>query len=90
MGDHRASVKIEFEFHGVRDSCDMWINWSPDTSDCRDVDQRVIDFFRRVYEKGMDVYYEEMAQIAQRDHQKRIEKIERRQLAELQEKYKEG
>ena len=45
MGDHRASIKIEFSMYGETKKADMWINWSPYSSDCYGVDQRVMDFF---------------------------------------------
>lgn len=28
MGDHRVSIKIEFEMHGHKDKWDAWLNWS--------------------------------------------------------------
>lgn len=49
MGDHRADIKIKFSMYGETREADMWINWSPGSSDCDDVDQRVIDFFRNAY-----------------------------------------
>jgi len=54
MGNHRASIKIEMEFHGVKDKCEMWINYSATEFDC--MDYRVVNFFKRIYEKGMDAY----------------------------------
>lgn len=43
MGDHRANIKIEMEFHGVTDKADMWINYCD--SDGRGVDSRVTEVF---------------------------------------------
>lgn len=59
MGDHRASIKIEFSMHGVEDSCDMWINYSPDP-DCfgYDIDRRVCEFFHENYHKAMNKFNE--------------------------------
>lgn len=62
MGDHRASIKIEFTFHADEPAVlDAWYNWdwSGSCSECHGVDQRIIDFFRAETEKGMDRYYEE-------------------------------
>lgn len=41
------------EFHGVKDSCDMYINYFPE-GEYRDVDDRIIEFIRNVYSKGME------------------------------------
>lgn len=60
MGDHRMSIKIDASFHGVKDSCDMWINYFP--GQCAGVDDRVIEFFQSLFERGMDKYEETAAQ----------------------------
>lgn len=57
MGDHRALVKIEMEFHGVKDKTEMWINYFP--NECDGVDDRILDFCRSVYEEGMARYREQ-------------------------------
>lgn len=59
MGDHRASIKIEMEFHGIKDKCDMWLNYYP--QECCRMDKRVVDFFNSVYERGRAVYDQQMA-----------------------------
>lgn len=87
MGDHRASIKIEMEFHGVKDKCDMWVNYSPEG--CCGMDYRVIEFFASVYEKGMDKYNEMMDKWTEEQSREENEKAERRELARLKEKYKE-
>jgi len=56
MGDHRASIKIEFEMHGHKAKTDMWINWFVD--DHSGVDQRVIDWLAAHARKAMDKYAE--------------------------------
>jgi hypothetical protein len=86
MGDHRARIKIEMEFHGVKDSCDMWINYWPD-GEYADVDDRIIQFIRQVYAEGMDVYEGRMRNIRKRE----VERRERAELARLKAMYeKEG
>jgi hypothetical protein len=82
MGDHRASIKIEMEFHGVKDSADMWINYWPD-GEYQDVDDRVIKFIRSIYERGMANYEKARAAHAEKDQ----EAAERQQLARLKAKY---
>ena len=54
MGDHRARIKIEMEFHGIKEKCDMWINYYPGEYD--GVDDRIIEFIKNIYEKGMVKY----------------------------------
>ncbi len=83
MGDHRASVKIEFEFHGKTHKMDSWINWSPSCSECEGVDQRVIDFFRKGTEEGMTEWYEAVAEDERRNH----EKAERDEYERLKAKF---
>lgn len=56
MGDHRASIKINAELHGVKKSCDMWINYTPGV--CDGVDDRIVEFFRVLYKRGMAKYEE--------------------------------
>ena len=82
MGDHRASIKIEMEFHGIKDKCDMWINYYP--HECCGMDKRVIEFFESVYERGMHVYDGLIAD-AEKDQR---EKSEREELARLEQKYR--
>lgn len=77
MGDHRASIKIEMEFHGIKDSCDMWINYSPD-GEYPEIDDRIISFIRSVYNRGMEKYDEETYEY--REEQK---KEERKKLYEV-------
>src|SRR5579862_8136084 len=72
MGEHRASIKIEMEFHGVKDTCDMWINYMGDQSfcECEGVDDRVVKFVRSVYERGMVKYEEAMEKYWEEQHAK--------------------
>lgn len=48
MGDHRATVKIEFSIYGETYKMDSWINWSVG-GEVHEVDDRVLDFFRDNY-----------------------------------------
>ena len=85
MGDHRASIKIEMEFHGVKDKCDMWINYWPEGS-CN-MDQRVIDFFDRVYQKGMDIYQDEVNKYEAERDKAEIEANEKAEYERLKTKF---
>ena len=86
MTDFKASVKIEFSIFGVTDKADMWINWWPD-GECQDVDDRVIEFFRKVYRKGYAEYREGVAEYLAKANADDLEKAERAELARLQAKY---
>jgi hypothetical protein len=55
MGDHRASIKIEFEMHGRKAETDMWINWSSDEAG---IDRRIIEFFQNAADVAMIAYHE--------------------------------
>ena len=87
MGDHRASIKIEMEFHGVKDKCDMWINYSPDTSAYPGVDYRIVDFITSVYDRGMAKYDAHCAKLERESHAQDIERSERAELERLTAKY---
>jgi len=54
MGDHRASIKIQFEAHGVKKETDMWINYYPDETG---VDRTVIEWFKEVWEECLAKYH---------------------------------
>ena len=56
MGDHRASVKITIEFHGIKRTSDMWINYDGWNGTYEGVDDRIIEFCREVWEEGMQMY----------------------------------
>lgn len=87
MGDHRASIKVEFSMYGETKKADMWVNWSDSSSECSDVDQRVIDFFRSahaaMYSKFMEAeWLEERKRAARADEER-----ERKELERLKAKY---
>lgn len=85
MGDHRVSFKFEMEFHGVKDTYEACLNWFSSIVD--GVDDRMIHFIRGVYERGMEVYQEEMHAYFKDQEQAQTEARERRELARLKEKY---
>ena len=87
MGDHRMNIKIEIEFHKVKQKTDMWINYMPDTSDYDRVDRRIVEFIQESYETGMRVYERENIERMEIEHADEIESEERAELKRLQDKY---
>lgn len=85
MGDHRASIKIEVDFHGFKDKADMWINYCD--SDGNGVDSRITEFFSNMYDKGMAKYRLEESEYFEKRDAKEKEKREREDLARLKAKY---
>lgn len=83
MGDHRASIKIEFSMYGETKKADMWINWSPDTSECSGVDQRVIDFFQEAYAQMYSKHWEDYHDALEREN----ERAERKEYERLKAKF---
>ena len=81
MGDHRASIKIEFSMYGETKKADMWINWSPDTSDVQYVDQRVLDFFREAYLAMYAKHWESFEEDMEKQREKKAEQQERGGIA---------
>lgn len=87
MGDHRASVKIEFSMHDHEDKVDFWINYSPDDDCCPyKVDRRVLEWLTKAYEKAMDNWFDQQYD-AEMMRKAEIEKQEREELARLKAKY---
>lgn len=85
MGDHRANIKIEIEFHGIKEKCDMWINYLP--GEFEGVDDRIVKFFRDVYERGMDEYNKIIREYWEEQHRNELEKREKDELERLKIKY---
>ncbi len=85
MGDHRASIKMEVEMHGVKDKCDMWINWSP--RDVDNVDHRIIEFVQNWADKAMGKYKAVMFESERESRERQQRDAELAQLARLKEKY---
>lgn len=80
MGDHRVSIKIEFEMHGHKNKFDAWLNW-------RDaLPQEAAEWIQEQKEIAMDLWF-----AAHEDAELRIraeaENWEREELARLKAKY---
>ena len=69
-------------FHNIEDSVEMDINYSPG-GEYPDVDDRIIEFIRSVYSRGMDKFYKEMIKYSK----KIAEEAERLELVRLKKKY---
>lgn len=88
MGDHRASIKIEMEFHGIKDKADMWINYDPYYCSTCNVDRRIVEFIQSVYNRGIEKYEEAQRKYNEEQNKKRIEAEERSTLERLEKKYR--
>lgn len=85
MGDHRASIKIEFSMYGETKKADMWINWSPD--DYQGVDRRVIEFFEESAIAMSCKYFEAQERAARREQKKAEQEAERKEYERLHAKF---
>lgn len=84
MGDHRASIKIEFSMYGETKKADMWINWSPDENG---VDRRVIEFFDEAAHAMSFTYYEQVAKTQEAERRIQEEQHERQEYERLKAKF---
>jgi hypothetical protein len=87
MGDRRASIKIEFSMHGETKKADMWINWSPDTSDCSGVDQRVLDFFSESAREMESKFWQAIEEDARTRRAEAEQEAERKEYERLKMKF---
>ncbi len=85
MGDHRASIKIEFSMYGETKKADMWINWSPD--DYQGVDRRVLEFFEQAAQEMSFKYYEAQERENRKRQKKAEEEAERNEYERLKAKF---
>ena len=86
MGDHRATVKIEFTYHGKTETQEWFINWMP-ISECLGVDQRIVDWFLEKTRAGDNRYMAAIEEYFTAQRKTVQEKAEREQLATLKAKY---
>ena len=80
MGDHRISLKVDFEMHGHKAKIDQWVNYTPNYA------EQIAEWLREQIEKGMDRYLDAEYE-ADILHKTEIEAAEREQLAKLKAKY---
>lgn len=84
MGDHRARIKIEMRMHGIEDSTDMWINWSPDHTDC---DERIYGWCANLAARAMAKYHEEFYAADTERRENAEKEMELAEFKRLQAKY---
>jgi hypothetical protein len=84
MGDHRANIVIEFDFHGKKYKYDAWLNYFPNDAGN---DIRVMEFFQESYEDGMRRYEEQMAEIHRKANKEQIEREEKQLYENLKKKF---
>ena len=85
VGDHRASIKIEFEMHGIKRQCDMYINYYA----CDSIDRRVLEFFENAVEDAMDAYNKKMRENNINKIDKEMELHDLEEFERLKMKFKE-
>lgn len=81
MGDHRATIKMQIDFHGIHKECDMWINWNHwDESS-------VTGWLQTVHREGMAAYDQMVYESQRKERETRERKEELAELKRLKEKY---
>ena len=85
MGDHRAYIKIEMEFHGIKNKTEMDINYFPGMHG--NIDDRITEFIEDIYERGIEKYEEKERKWEEDRNKDRIEKEEKKELKRLKKKY---
>jgi len=85
MGDHRAYIKIDFEFHGENYTMDANINyWGFDG-----VDERIIKFFEDSWSDGYGRFQDEVCESERKDRERKEKERELSELKRLKAKYGE-
>lgn len=85
MGDHRVSIKINFEMHGLKKKYDAWLNWS----DC--IPEDISSMIEKWKDDAMDKFYAEDEKYRAKQEKLKlmqVENEERALLEKLKEKYK--
>jgi hypothetical protein len=85
MGDHRASIKLEMDAHGLHFTKEMWINWSSDGDD--GCDRRITEWFGECWSRALAKYDQEVYEAERERRQRETESKERADLARLLAKY---
>lgn len=87
MGDHRASIKIEFHMHGHEAKNEWWINWWP-SDECFEykVDKRILEWFDEQHTKAMDNWHDMQCDAAEAEAQ-RAKDEEYEEFLRLKEKF---
>ena len=77
---HQATIVIDMQFHGIIDRLEF-------TGDIDQSYRQVIDFFKKISDKGMEKYENERLLKLEQLRQERIEAEERETLKRLKAKY---
>lgn len=56
MGDFSFRFKCKVSINEVEEDVDWYLNYSPWQTECQDVDQRVIDLFRKLWRRAKAKY----------------------------------
>jgi hypothetical protein len=83
MGDHRATIVINFTMHGKTYKMDSWVNYNGWDG----VDSRVIEFFQKSWEDAMWRYQEEDRKAEKKRKQKEDEEKDKKEYERLSKKY---
>ena len=83
MGDHRATIKVEFDMHGHKAKQEMYINWDYH-SGC---DRRVVEWFEEQSAAAMEKWHAEQYKANEQVRAVELERTERAELARLEAKY---
>ena len=85
MGDHRFTITIKMEFHGVKEEMvDAWLNWDGGRDG---IDSRIVRLIEDCRDRGFAKFDDDMAKYWAEQNQAKIEETERAELARLQAKY---
>ena len=84
MGDHRASVKLSFDMHGVKKETEMWINYYP--NECG-IDSRIIEFFEECHMEAMEKWHEMSRKAEEKENKLADEQRDLREFRRLSKKY---
>lgn len=84
MGDHRASIQITFEMHGIKKECDMWINWWDNGNG---IDDRIIEFFSDASSEAMLKWNKIIYDSQKIEREKQVEENDFCEFQRLKKKY---
>jgi len=85
MGDHRATVKVEFDIHGKVYKQEWWINYFPD--DSSGVDRRIAEWFSACWEDAYSRYQKVVNESHREEDERKQREAELAELKRLKEKY---
>lgn len=84
MGDHRASIQIKFEMHGIEKEIDMWINWYDNGYG---IDDRIIDFFQEASNEAINKHEQEVWEYNKAEREKKSLEEDKIKYEELKKRF---